>query len=390
MSSRPTSRSPDLQRLRDVGYNIQVVAGHLVVRDVPYVNSNREVKRGTLVSTLTLNGDVAQRPGDHIAYWAGEQPCRKDGTPITGIHHQAQTQELVPGLPTQYSFSNKPPEGYPDYFEKMSRYVEVISNPAKALDDTATAQTFPLVAAEPGSSPFLYEDTASSRAGIAAVNAKCSELRIAIVGLGGSGSYVLDYTVKTPVSEIHLFDGDDFLQHNAFRAPGPTSGKTLQTRTKKAAHWANEWSVMRTGVMAHPYHIDENNVAELDGFSYVFLCLDKGGPKRAIIARLQAKGIPFVDVGMGLEMSDGKIAGILRVTTSSAAKTDHAQKRIPFGDGEDELYSRNIQVAELNALNAALAVVKWKKLCGVYRDLEGEHHTTFTVDGNAITNEETA
>ena len=42
----------------------------------------------------------------------------------------------------------------------------------------------------------------------------------------------------------------------------------------------------------------------------------------------------------------------------------------------------------LNALNAALAVVRWKKLFGFYVDLEREHHCTYTVDGNAMTNEE--
>lgn len=389
MSSRPTSRSPDLQRLQNEGYNLEVVAGHLVVRDVPYVNARREVLRGTLVSSLTLNGDVAQRPGDHVAYWAGEYPCRKDGTEISGIRHQSQTQELVPGLPTQHSFSNKPPEGYPDYYEKMHRYIQIISSPAAALDETATAQTFPVVKTVPGTSPFLYEDTASSRAGIAAVTAKLIGQRLAIIGLGGSGSHVLDYVAKTPVAEIHLFDGDDFLQHNAFRAPGPTSELTLQTRANKTTHWSNTFAVMRSGIVPHPYHVDDRNVGELDGFSYVFLCLDKGAAKRAIITRLQTMGIPFIDVGMGLEMTDGKVAGILRVTTSSTAKSDHVYKRIPFGDGEDALYARNIQVAELNALNAALAVVKWKKLCGFYRDLENEHYTLFTLDGNAIVNEET-
>jgi len=61
--------------------------------------------------------------------------------------------------------------------------------------------------------------------------------------------------------------------------------------------------------------------------------------------------------------------------------------RIPFtGGGEDELYASNIQVADLNALNAVLAVVKWKKIRGFYRDLEREHHCTYTTDGNMLTN----
>ena len=47
-----------------------------------------------------------------------------------------------------------------------------------------------------------------------------------------------------------------------------------------------------------------------------------------------------------------------------------------------------LQIAELNALNAALAVIKWKKLAGVYLDLEHEHFSAYTLDGNAMINED--
>ena len=67
------------------------------------------------------------------------------------------------------------------------------------------------------------------------------------------------------------------------------------------------------------------------------------------------------------------------------------KKRIGLSGGAaDGLYSRNIQIAELNALNAALAVIKWKKLLGFYRDLEHEHFNTYTLDGNLIINEDQA
>jgi hypothetical protein len=45
-------------------------------------------------------------------------------------------------------------------------------------------------------------------------------------------------------------------------------------------------------------------------------------------------------------------------------------------------------VAELNALNASLAVVRWKKHFGFYNDLEHEHQTIYDVDGNSVLNEE--
>lgn len=64
---------------------------------------------------------------------------------------------------------------------------------------------------------FQYIDTNSSRANIEMINMKLERQKIAIIGLGGTGAYILDMVAKTPVKEIHLFDGDSFDQHNAFR-----------------------------------------------------------------------------------------------------------------------------------------------------------------------------
>lgn len=94
---------------------------------------------------------------------------------------------------------------------------------------------------------------------------------------------------------------------------------------------------------------------------------------------------------MGVQQEEGSLGGILRVTTSTLKQREHVKNKIPFSDGDDHNeYSQNIQVAELNALNAALAVIKWKKLLGFYRDLEKEHHTTYTIDGNCLANEDPA
>ena len=77
----------------------------------------------------------------------------------------------------------------------------------------------------------------------------------------------------------------------------------------------------------------------------------------------------------------------MRVTASTPEKRDHIQNRISFaGDGEEDIYESNIQVADLNALNAVMAVIKWKKILNFYRDDEEEHHSTYTIDGNMLLN----
>ncbi|MBP8284305.1 MAG: hypothetical protein KAX46_10415, partial [Chromatiaceae bacterium] len=43
---------------------------------------------------------------------------------------------------------------------------------------------------------------------------------LAVIGLGGTGAYLLDFLVKTPVREIRAYDLDGFHVHNSFRSPG--------------------------------------------------------------------------------------------------------------------------------------------------------------------------
>jgi hypothetical protein len=394
MSQQPINLSPDLQHLRKDGFDIEILSNHLLVKDVPYVNSVRAVKRGVLVSKLTLAGNITAPPDDHVAYFVGEHPCNSDGTAIEKIRHGSNSQTLAEGIIVQHSFSAKPkPNGhYADYHTKMTTYVAILSGPALELDPTATAKTFPVIEpkCDDPNAIFHYIDTASSRAEIGVVTKKLALRRIAIIGIGGTGSYVLDLTAKTPVKEIHLFDGDIFLQHNAFRSPGAASIDELRAKLPKATYFKNLYSKMRRGIIDHPVYVDASNVAELQDMDFVFLCLDNGAAKRIIVESLERFGRPFVDVGMGINMSGDSLGGILRVTTSTAKARDHVRTRISLvdaGDGRNE-YDRNIQVADLNALNAALAVMKWKKLFGFYRDLKNEHHSTFTIDGNLLLSED--
>jgi hypothetical protein len=370
---------------------MQVKNAYLVMRGVPYVNSRREVVRGTLVSELSLADNVTIKPATHVIYFAGDYPCNVDGSEIGKIRHQSQVKQLDRDLTVHHSFSSKPDSGYQDHYEKMVTYAAILSGPAHEIDPTARAQTFPLIEPEDEGCVFNYCDTASSRAEITAVTRKLDLGKLAIVGVGGTGSYVLDFTAKTPVKEIHIFDGDKFLQHNTFRSPGAPSGDELRQVPSKVAYFKAVYSKMHRGIIPHEFFIDASNVGYLREMDFVFLCMDKGEAKKLIVAKLEEWGIPFIDVGMGIDLTDEALGGILRVTTSTPQKREHVREknRIPFsdGDGNDE-YSRNIQIADLNALNAALAVIKWKKLFGFYRDLEHEHFSTYTIDGNTLVNED--
>lgn len=393
MSHQLINRSPDLKQLRDEGYDIEVRYGCLLVKDVPYVNSSKEVKRGIILSKLTMAGDVTTTPADHVVYFVGEYPCHQDGTEISQIKNPSGKFELIPGLTVNHTFSARPlPDGkYKDYYAKITNYVVILSGYARAIDPSVTAKTFPPITAEEEDSVFEYIDTASSRAGIGSVMQKLELDKVAIIGLGGTGSYVLDLVVKSPVKEIHLFDGDTFSQHNAFRSPGAPSIDDLRLKLTKVTHFKDMYSKMRRGIISHEVFVDETNVEQLSGMDFVFLCLDRGEKKKLIIEKLEEDKIPFIDVGMGVYMTENSLGGILRITTSTPKQREHvrAKHRIPFSDGDGYAeYSNNIQIADLNSLNAALAVIKWKKLLGFYHDFDQEHYSTYTIDGNMLTNDD--
>ena len=384
MSHQLVNPSPDILGLRNEGYEVEIRGTHLLISHVPYVNSTRQIEFGTLVSTLALAGNTTTKADTHVVHFIGSHPCHKDGSIMQQIQHASATTTLAEGIVVNHSFSNKPQDGYPDYYEKMNRYAEVISAPAKSLDPAVTAKTFRVIEAMPDESVFNYLDTNSSRAEIEAISAKLKGHRIGIVGLGGTGSYVLDLMAKTPVEEIHLFDADVFAQHNAFRAPGAPSVEQLRTPPPKVEYLAEIYSRMRRNIIPHGVALNAANVHLLHGLDCVFICIDDGPPKREIVALLEASSASFIDVGMGVQVGDNNLLGILRVTTSTPRKRDHFSKLVSYSDGKDDAYSTNIQIADLNMLNAAMAVIKWKKLCGFYQDMEDEHDSTYTINVNQL------
>jgi molybdopterin/thiamine biosynthesis adenylyltransferase len=390
MSRRLIGLNHDLQKLRNEGYDLDIRGGYLVIQDVPYVTPDG-LARGTLISTLKMSGERTEKPDTHVCHWQGEMPCHSSGQPIRAIENASPRQDLGHGLTQVLTFSAK--ADYRDYHHKMTTYLGRIAGEAQKIDPAATAQTYPVIPVEDETeSVFKYLDTASSRAGIGALNERFASQRIAIVGLGGTGAYILDLVAKTQVCEIHLFDGDLFSSHNAFRSPGAASLDALRAKPTKVAYLAELYGAMRRGIDPHPEFVTAANVEQLRGIDFVFVCIDGGGSKGDILAALEEFGIPFIDVGLGVTRGEAGLSGLLRVTTSTPSTREQARRRIPVSDddGEENEYKTNVQIAELNALNATLAVIRWKKLVGFYRDSSHEHNTSYAIAPHALVGEDVA
>ena len=143
---------------------------------------------------------------------------------------------------------------------------------------------------------------------------------------------------------------------------------------------------MRRGITAYG-HVDERTIDVLGEMDFVFISIDQGHSRKLIVEKLEASGVPFVDVGMGVFENDNSLFGQIRTTLSAEGCRDGARSRLPLMDNAAaNEYGRNIQIVELNALNAALAVIQWKQYLGYYVDLEREHTSVYQLDGNHIVN----
>ena len=377
--------SPDLKRLRDDGYEIFTVGATALVSHIPYLDSNGNLKYGVLASPMKLQGDVAVYDRNHVIMFSGDYPHYGDGTKITAIQHASVT-EVVGGIRFHFKFSNKPSGGYHDLFEKFTRYIEIISAPAQEKYPTESARTYRKPASQVDDI-FIYQDSNTARAGITEISDRLRGHKVAIIGLGGTGAYVLDYVAKTPVLEIHLIDGDKFMQHNAFRAPGAASQVELSEEETKVFYHAKHYSNMRRNIFPHALMLDEMTEHVLDGIDFAFVCVDSDKVRVNISRILERKGIAFIDCGMGLTVVNERLRGSVRSTAVLCPQMKADKEFVEYADLKEDAYSTNIQIAELNALNAALAVVKWKKYLGFYLDQIERTEDVYSVDCGGIVHE---
>jgi len=386
--SRLVRNSPDLARLVQDGFAVRIVHGFLVVDDIPFVDDNAQVQWGSLLCPLDLSGDTTAPPGTHVMCFIGGIPRDKNGHAIDGlVNDGVEKWSATAELTASCGFSQKPAAGgYCDFYEKVTYYAAMIVGPAQANNPDASPYTYKPVQTDEDDGVFLYVDTFSSRAGITDLNDRLALDKLVIIGLGGTGGHLLDALAKTPVRTIHLYDGDVFRTHNAFRAPGAATLEDLTAGKKKVDYYAERYSFMRHGIVPHPVNITAENAHELLDANFVFLAMDSGPDKKAIIDTLTANGISFIDTGVGLSKDPNGINGQLRVTTSTPGHSEHLERDglISYVAGEDAEYDTNLQVDELNAITANLAVIRYKKILGFYADAEGEHHTVYVVDSGEL------
>ena len=222
--------------------------------------------------------------------------------------------------------------------------------------------------------PFKIPNTFEARAAIGLVQDRIRDQCIAIIGLGGTGAYVLDLVVKTPVMEIHLLDSDDVKWHNFMRAPGAPTAEEIEScrkgRVSKVDYYHSKYASLREGIHPHAVRVDSlstfREFLSAHPIDYAFVCIDQltegDSPRQDVVyCALSEAAVPFIDSGVSITVEDRAVRGA--VTTSAYDAGSVAWKdAIPNARVEGNVPGyRNVQLPEVNALAASLAVMEWRR-----------------------------
>ena len=57
---------------------------------------------------------------------------------------------------------------------------------------------------------------------------------------------------------------------------------------------------MHNGIIGHEMKLGPANAHMLDHLDFVFLAIDSGAGRRALVAEMERRGLPFIDTGIGI------------------------------------------------------------------------------------------
>ncbi len=258
--------------------------------------------------------------------------------------------------------------------EKDESARDVVHRYAKQIVGAASAAGHVAPASPAIPDPFKIPNTFEARAGIIPVQDRIRSQNIVIIGLGGTGSYVLDLIAKTPVRGIHVLDDDYMDWHNFMRAPGAPTDDVIELRRKgsllKVDYYRPIYEPLREGIQLHEIRVDSkstfNEFLSDHPIDFAFVCIDQltegDSPRQDVVyCALSEARVPFIDSGVSITVEDSAIAGA--VTTSFYEAGSVAWKGpIPNSKVEGDVPGyRNVQLPEVNALAASLAVMEWRR-----------------------------
>ena len=353
------------------GWTIEVHQNRISVGEVPYRKKDGEAGR-CQVSVETEDDGLSMKAPDngrgaiHAARLSGvEKGCayQATGEPVGNVLWSDNARECI--------ISIKRDDGeYVDGWHALAVYTVRVAGEVGVEEREHIEKIFKFpIAGEDARDIQLWRDRARGQ-------------QIGIVGLGGVGLWILDLMSKTDVRELKIWDGDKIEGRNLVRAPGWASQDAIGKN--KADYFGEQYGRIRTGISIRgQYWHSDNPDDTFDGLDFVFVAVDKTETRTALCERLEDNGIPFIDVGMGIERQEERVRGSCQVFFSGE-EPGRWRIGIPTAEGAGEQDYHALQLADLGALNAALAVGIWRRHIGQYEEEKKDWLVRYRIENNDL------
>lgn len=358
------------QEARRRGWTVGVHHDRIAVSEVPYRKKDGEAGRCQIAVEIEDDGLTMRAPehggANHAARLIGvSDGCayQSSGEPVGNVLWTDGINECV--------ISIKRDDGeYLNAWHALSVYTSRVAGEVGIEGREQVERVFEFeIAGEDSRDMRIWRDQVRRQ-------------RIGIVGLGGVGLWILDLMSKTDVSEIVIWDGDEIEGRNLLRAPGWAGQDAIGKN--KAQFFGEHYQRMRMGITIYPEYWQPYNAMDVLGeLDFVFVAVDKTDTRTTLCEILEQIGIPFIDVGMGIELRQGRVGGSCQVFFSGE---DPGRRRIgiPTAEGEREDGYYELQLADLGALNAALAVATWRRHIGQYEGKATDWLMRYWIDNNDL------
>lgn len=133
-----------------------------------------------------------------------------------------------------------------------------------------------------------------------------SALRIAVVGIGGTGSLVAEQLVRAGIRDLHLIDDDDIEESNISRTFGATKSDVDKRKVDVVSKYLEKIGSPQIS-KDHRSAIKQSVLLTLRDVDLVFSCVDNDRT-RALLSRFAHQYlIPVVDIGIRLDARQGRI-----------------------------------------------------------------------------------
>ena len=151
----------------------------------------------------------------------------------------------------------------------------------------------------------------SIRAFGGAIQAVLGELRVAVVGCGGTGSAVIEQLARLGVRHFHIFDPDTLTASNLTRVYGSSPDDIGKPKVHVIASHINRIAPDADIVAEHSPITDQSTARQLLDADVIFGCTDDNAG-RLVLSRIATYLMtPVIDCGVKLTSSnDGSLIGI--------------------------------------------------------------------------------